>query len=435
MIVTVGSEQDSGCAYCTSLGLALNETDASTGEECGSNPNCWGPFRGLTDTLPSEHGAIDSDNMWHMLTLTTHPEGGNGYSVYIDGMLRSSTPFKNAGVDNFDWRLRGGASVCYECAGINPAYRVALQDRSTPGMACTGDDDAAAGRLAAASGMPASSTCADVKSFCGLSTVAESCCVTCAAPSSPSNVTSDAPCEDDDAGLASVAGQFGITGCAMAADYCTGSYSSIIEPYCKVTCGTCGAAGGSGPNDDSTDWTPVREFALNASERAQFATGGGPINPKGPMRFCGRMAKWYNDGPYNGSTQGYWADEEEHGVDLGWHEYRYFMGKIAHASFYSQAMTPAEIKQLMQSYEEKYFPREKFNRAFAEFLAEKAALQAEKDELSADKASLNTTVATQASYIKELEAELYAAERKEKCLAKCDANHAKCRNYCSSCHS
>ena len=44
-------------------------------------------------------------------------------------------------------------------------------------------------------------------------------------------------------------------------------------------------------------------------------------------------------------------------------------------------------------------------------------------------------MATQASYIKELEAELYAAERKEKCLAKCDANHAKCKNYCSSCHS
>ena len=110
LIVTVGSEQDSGCAYCTSLGLALNETDVSTGEECGSNPNCWGPFRtALTDTLPSEHGAIDSDNMWHMLTLTTHPEGGNGYSVYIDGVLRSSSPFKNAGVDNFDWRLRGGA--------------------------------------------------------------------------------------------------------------------------------------------------------------------------------------------------------------------------------------------------------------------------------------------------------------------------------------
>ena len=96
-------------------------------------------------------------------------------------------------------------------------------------------------------------------------------------------------------------------------------------------------------------------------------------------------------------------------------------------------MTPAEIKQLMQSYEEKYFPREKFNRAFAEFLAEKAALQAEKDELSADKASLNTTVATQASYIKELEMELAMAERKEKCLQKCDANHVKCKSYCSSC--
>ena len=51
----------------------------------------------------------------------------------------------------------------------------------------------------------------------------------------------------------------------------------------------------------------------------------------------------------------------------------------------------------------------------------------------ADKASLNTTVATQASYIKELEMELAMAERKEKCLQKCDANHVKCKSYCSSC--
>lgn len=34
-----------------------------------------------------------------------------------------------------------------------------------------------------------------------------------------------------------------------------------------------------------------------------------------------------------------------------------------------------------------------------------------------------------------MEAELYSAKRKEKCLAKCDANHVKCKNYCSSCHA
>ena len=54
-----------------------------------------------------------------------------------------------------------------------------------------------------------------------------------------------------------------------------------------------------------------------------------------------------------------------------------------------------------------------------------------------DKASLNTTVATMASRIKELEAKLDMAERmderKEKCLQKCDDNHFKCKNYCSSC--
>ena len=54
-------------------------------------------------------------------------------------------------------------------------------------------------------------------------------------------------------------------------------------------------------------------------------------------------------------------------------------------------------------------------------------------QCEADKTDLNTTVATQASYIKELEMELAMAERKEKCLQKCDANHVKCKSYCSSC--
>ena len=61
--------------------------------------------------------------------------------------------------------------------------------------------------------------------------------------------------------------------------------------------------------------------------------------------------------------------------------------------------------------------------------------EADQLQLMADKASLNTTVATMTTRIHELEAELYAAERKEKCLAKCDANHVKCKNYCSSCHA
>ena len=59
--------------------------------------------------------------------------------------------------------------------------------------------------------------------------------------------------------------------------------------------------------------------------------------------------------------------------------------------------------------------------------------EADQLQLMADKASLNTTVATQASYIKELEMELAMAERKDKCLQKCDANHAKCKGYCFSC--
>ena len=76
-----------------------------------------------------------------------------------------------------------------------------------------------------------------------------------------------------------------------------------------------------------------------------------------------------------------------------------------------------------------------FKFGFMEFDLPLANLHPSSDNSTGACHSLSTTVATMTTRIQELEAELYAAERKEKCLAKCDANHAKCKSYCSSCHS
>ena len=176
-----------GCDYCNGDNEAI---EASTGDPCGWNRECWGPYKGWSDTMPSQHGAVDNGNMWHMLTLTTHPDGSKGYSVYLDGQMRAGMPYAGMGVDMF---------------------------------------------------------------------------------------------ETDE------------------------------------------------------NWT-----------RVQTAMAGDPINPEGPMRFCGRLAT------YGGAETGYWADENLHGFDAGWHSRRYFMGKVTHASFFSAAMTKAQVNALMQSYIDQY---------------------------------------------------------------------------------
>ena len=276
------------CEYCVSLGIAHSDIDPSTNQTCSQNSRCWGQYAGWVDTLPSEHGAIDEDGMWHMYTITTHPAGGKGYSVYIDGALRGSMPFANAGVDNMDWRLRGGRYHCYNCNGTNPHYLPIFQDRTTPGV-CV-DDDATAQVLAA--------------SALGQTLPNPGACAAIGAANSPTT------------------------------PYC--GYASVRSACCV----TCGPAGGR-------DYTPERT-GPRAAERAQFDLGGDPINPVGPMRFCGRL------GNYGGATQGHWADEVLHNADLGWADRRYFLGKVAHASFYSQAMSEAQISALMQSYREQY---------------------------------------------------------------------------------
>ena len=183
------------CAYCNGGTGGNNGTEAieaATGEPCGYNKECWAPYKGYTDTLASEHGAVDNGAMWHMLTLTTHPDGSRGYATYLDGQMRASMPYAGMGVDIFE-------------------------------------------------------------------------------------------------------------------------------------------------TDPNGNWERVSDVRL-----------GRPIDPEGPMRFCGRMQ---NRG---GDDMSWWSENEPDGADAGWHPNRYFMGKVAHASFFSHAMTKEQVNALMASYVTQY---------------------------------------------------------------------------------
>eukprot|EP00239_Pterosperma_sp_CCMP1384_P008502 CAMPEP_0197857326 /NCGR_PEP_ID=MMETSP1438-20131217/30254_1 /TAXON_ID=1461541 /ORGANISM="Pterosperma sp., Strain CCMP1384" /LENGTH=186 /DNA_ID=CAMNT_0043473119 /DNA_START=336 /DNA_END=892 /DNA_ORIENTATION=- len=50
-------------------------------------------------------------------------------------------------------------------------------------------------------------------------------------------IGSSSACEDDNALLADVGAQMGITTCTP--ELCTGKYQKIARPFCKVTCNTC----------------------------------------------------------------------------------------------------------------------------------------------------------------------------------------------------
>ena len=127
--------------------------------------------------------------------------------------------------------------------------------------------------------------------------------------------------------------------------------SSVTTAYClnpSIYAGCCASC--QGINGYDSQWTPVRGAAgASAADEELFARGGDPIDPVGPMRFCGRLAAWGD--AYTKATQGYWKDwTTASGNDLGWHKDRYFLGKLAHASFYSTAMSQTQVQALYQSY-------------------------------------------------------------------------------------
>jgi hypothetical protein len=70
--------------------------------------------------------------------------------------------------------------------------------------------------------------------------------------------------------------------------------------------------------------------------------GGGPIDPVGTMRLCGRQ------------KPGDWEGEAGSPYD----EERYFMGELAHFSVFDVAMTHAQVKFMMDEYGTRFFDME-----------------------------------------------------------------------------
>ena len=290
------------CPYCESLGvLETDIIDASTNATCGEHADCWGRYRSTTLNLPSEVGGagdIDNDNAWHMLTLTTHPDGAKGHSVYVDGKMVASQPYDGMGVDTMDWRVKAGFGVCYECVEISEYWLDLYQNTNLPGQ-CVDDDQTAADLALQQLGM-----------------------------------TLPVPGACEQIGLA--------------------HQSSPTTPYCSLAptqsacCATCNTVLGT-----TGDWVPERVAAnVPASDRTYFAQGGDKIDPPGPMRFCGRLAGVGLD-TYTADTQSWWAADKTlnaNNAEVGWHKDRYFLGKLAHASFYSTAMSQSQVQFLYQSY-------------------------------------------------------------------------------------
>ena len=288
------------CPYCESLGLSETDTEAS-GLQCGSNVNCWSHRGQYLDTLPGEHAAFETGGAWHMYTLTTHPEGGKGFSVYVDGNLVASQPYNGKGVNAMDHQTRGGFDFCYECPEFADYWKPVYQDKTTKDS-CVDDDEMVQRGMADHQGvaLPNPGACATLAAMHDISSVTTAYCL------NPS-----------------------------------------IYAGCCASC--------SGLNGYDSQWTPVRGAAgASTADEELFARGGDPIDPIGPMRFCGRLAAWGD--AYTKATQGYWKDTTTaSGNDLGWHKDRYFLGKLAHASFYSTAMSQTQVQALYQSYLDQYF--------------------------------------------------------------------------------
>ena len=83
--------------------------------------DCVGDGRGeAQDRRLAEEVVPRTSSRKSELTITTHPDGTKGHSVYVDGNLIASQPYDGKGVDTMDWRQRGGIPVCYECPELHP---------------------------------------------------------------------------------------------------------------------------------------------------------------------------------------------------------------------------------------------------------------------------------------------------------------------------
>ena len=280
------------CPFCESLGLS--ESDTYGAQTCGEHTNCWGGPRVQVESLPSEHAAYDADADWHMYTVTTHPEGGKGFSVYVDGTLIGSDPYNGKGIDGFDYDTRAGQPFCTDCTELHDYWKPIYQDKTTKDN-CVDDDE----------------------------------------------TFSPAMLEFQQLGPLPVPGA-----CAyVASNLPTYCFNPSIMAHCCASCGPL--------NGYNSSWTPVRGVpGATTAEREFWARGGDPIDPLGTMRFCGRLTGFHSGDLYTPDTVSSWKDITD---NAGWHKNRYFLGKLAHASFYSTAMSQTQVQALYQSYLDQYF--------------------------------------------------------------------------------
>jgi len=96
---------------------------------CHESQECRLPAVAYSETTTQYY----NDREWHHLVLTTNPGGGKGYNVYVDGLLRSSSPYSNVGTYlGFE-----DCAIYKNCAGvggdeINPVGPIRLCGRAKP---------------------------------------------------------------------------------------------------------------------------------------------------------------------------------------------------------------------------------------------------------------------------------------------------------------
>ena len=84
---------------------------------------------GSTDT---DGDVRDTTNgLWHQYLVTTRPDGGEGYNVYIDGVLRAADPYiEGVGISRVNrdgqWQTTGGRPT-------DPVGPIRLCGRAKPG--------------------------------------------------------------------------------------------------------------------------------------------------------------------------------------------------------------------------------------------------------------------------------------------------------------
>ena len=117
------------CIYTDTLSNP-NHTNYSGNPNCWQVSSCRGQVSGgSTDT---DGDVRDTTNgLWHQYLVTTRPDGGEGYNVYIDGVLRAADPYiQGVGIDrvnrNGQWQTTGGGPT-------DPIGPIRLCGRAKPG--------------------------------------------------------------------------------------------------------------------------------------------------------------------------------------------------------------------------------------------------------------------------------------------------------------